>query len=84
MWIMPLPFGLPDPKKPGSEIVASAIVLKPGREKNEEMRQKIIAYMKEKVSPYKGPKEIEFMDQLPMSTVGKTLKRELRKMMETK
>jgi long-chain acyl-CoA synthetase len=73
--------GLPDPERPGSEIVASAIVLKSGCEKNEEMKQKILKYMKEKVSSYKVPKVIVFMDQLPLSAVGKILKRELRKMM---
>lgn len=73
--------GLPDPKRPGSEIVASAVVLKPGRVGDEAMREKITAYMKEKVSPYKVPKVIQFMDQLPMSAVGKVLKRELRKIM---
>lgn len=73
--------GLPDPNRPGSEIVACAVILKPGREKSEEMKQKITAYMKEKVAPYKVPKVIEFMDQLPMSAVGKVLKRKLRAMM---
>jgi len=76
--------GLPDPKRPGSEVVASAITLKPGCNKTEEMKQKITAYMKEKVSPYKVPKIIEFIDQLPMSAVGKVLKRELRTMMKVK
>jgi acyl-CoA synthetase (AMP-forming)/AMP-acid ligase II len=73
--------GLPDPNRPGSEIVACAIVLKPGGEKSDAMRGRIIAYMKEKVAPYKVPKVIQFMDQLPMSAVGKVLKRELRKVM---
>ena len=74
--------GIPDPKRPGSEIVASAIILKPGREKDEAMREKLIAYMKDKVAPYKVPKVIQFMDQLPMSSVGKILKRELRKIIQ--
>jgi len=39
--------------------------------------------MKEKVAPYKVPKKIEFMDELPMSAVGKVLKRELKEMMKT-
>jgi long-chain acyl-CoA synthetase len=39
--------------------------------------------MKEKVAPYKVPKKIEFMDELPLSAVGKVLKRELREMMKT-
>jgi len=73
--------GLPDPSRPGSEIVVSALVLKAGREKNAEMKEKIFQYMKEKVAPYKVPKRIEFMDQLPTSGVGKILKRELRQML---
>jgi long-chain acyl-CoA synthetase len=73
--------GLPDPNKPGSEIVATAIVLKPGVEKSQAEREKILAYMKEKVAPYKVPKRIDFMDTLPTSAVGKILKRELRKQM---
>jgi acyl-CoA synthetase (AMP-forming)/AMP-acid ligase II len=73
--------GLPDPERPGSEIVVSALVLKPGREKSEAMREKIGQFMKEKVAPYKVPKRIEFMDELPKSAVGKILKRELRAML---
>jgi len=73
--------GLPNPDKPGSEIVATAIVLKPGIEKSEAEREKILNYMKEKVAPYKVPKRIDFMDALPTSSVGKILKRELRKQM---
>jgi len=75
--------GLPDPTRPGSEIVATAIVLKPGVEKSEDSREKITQYMREKVAPYKVPKRIEFMEELPLSAVGKVLKRELREMMKT-
>jgi acyl-CoA synthetase (AMP-forming)/AMP-acid ligase II len=74
--------GLPDPDRPGSEIVASAIVLKPEIEKNNDTRDKIIKYMRQKVAPFKVPKKIEFMDELPLSAVGKVLKRELRKQMK--
>ncbi len=76
--------GLPDPNKPGSEIVATAIVLKPGIEKTEAQKTKIIDYMKGKVAPYKVPKRVDFMDMLPTSAVGKILKRELRKQMSGK
>ncbi len=75
--------GLPDPTRPGSEIVATAIVLKPGVEKSEDTREKIIQYMKERVAPYKVPKKIEFMEELPLSAVGKALKRELRELMKS-
>ena len=74
--------GLPDPSRPGSERVGAAIVLKPGIEKSESEKEKIIKYLRENVAPYKVPKTIEFMDQLPMSGVGKILKRELRKIMK--
>jgi len=74
--------GLPDPNRPGSEIVATAVVLKPGVEKSETAKEEINHYMREKVAPYKVPKRIEFMDELPVSAVGKILKRELRKIMQ--
>ncbi len=74
--------GLPDPKRPGSELVACAVVLKAGSAGDEEMRQDIIEYMKKTVAPYKVPKVVRFMDALPMSSVGKVLKRELRRIMQ--
>ena len=76
--------GLPDPKRPGSELVASAIVLKEGIPADDAAKERIIDYMKDKVAPYKVPKVIEFMDELPMSAVGKILKRELRESMAEK
>ena len=74
--------GIPDPDRPGSERVGTAIVLKPGIEKSAAEKEKIIEYLRGKVAPYKIPKVIEFMDQLPMSGVGKILKRELKKIMK--
>ena len=73
--------GIPDPDRPGSEMVASAIVLKPGIEKNDEEKKKITDYLRGRVAPYKVPKKIIFMDQLPTSAIGKVLKRELRSQM---
>ncbi|MFA5078185.1 MAG: AMP-binding protein [Dehalococcoidia bacterium] len=70
--------GVPDPDRPGNEMVATAIVLKPGIEKTDEERKRIIEYLRGKVAPYKVPRKLEFMDQLPTSAVGKVLKRELR------
>jgi len=73
--------GLPDPERPGSERVGCAIVLRPGIEKGQAEKEKILQFLKENVAPYKVPKVIEFMDQLPTSGVGKILKREIKKMM---
>ena len=74
--------GIPDRDRPGSERVAAAIVLKPGIEANDAEKQKILDYLRENVAPYKVPKTVEFVSELPISGVGKILKRELRKIME--
>jgi long-chain acyl-CoA synthetase len=73
--------GLPDPERPGSERVACAITLRPGVEDSAAEKEKILKYLKENVAPYKIPKVITFMDQLPLSGVGKILKRELKQML---
>jgi len=75
-------FGVPDPERAGSERVACAVVLKPGIVGDDAERDKIISYLKGKVAPYKVPKRIIFMDQLPTSGVGKILKRELKQMVQ--
>lgn len=74
--------GIADPDRPGSERVAAAVVLKPGVEKSDAEKEKLTAYLRDNVAPYKVPKTIEFMDELPTSGVGKILKRELREMMK--
>lgn len=76
--------GLPNPDRTFTEIVASAIVPKPGVEANDATRQSIITFMRERVAPYKVPKQIIFMESLPLSAVGKILKRELREMLKPK
>ena len=73
--------GIPDPDRPGSERVVAAIVLKNGIKPDDAEKEKILSFMRENVAPYKVPKTIEFMDELPTSGVGKILKRELKSMM---
>jgi len=72
--------GIPDPDRPGSERIGIAVVLKPGVEKSEAEKEKIIKFLKDAVAPYKVPKLVEFMDSLPKSVIGKVLRRELREM----
>mgnify|MGYP005835576671 FL=1 len=76
--------GVPDPDRPGSERVAAFIILKPGVERSDAEKDKILGYLRENVAPYKVPKVVEFVDQLPTSGVGKILKRELRNMAKEK
>ena len=67
--------GVPDPYR--GETVKAFVVVKPGLACTEE---EIIAFCREKLAVYKAPRTIEFMDELPKSTIGKVLRRELREM----
>jgi len=42
--------------------------------------EELVRYCKEKLAAYKVPKSVEFVDELPLSTVGKVLRRKLRDM----
>jgi long-chain acyl-CoA synthetase len=56
------------------EEVAAAVVLRPGAETTpEELRQ----YVKERVAPYKYPRVIKLVEELPRNSSGKVLKREI-------
>ncbi len=64
--------GIPDPNR--GEAVKAWVVVKPGENITvEELR----AYCKEHLAPYKVPSHIEFRNELPKTTVGKILRREL-------
>jgi acyl-CoA synthetase (AMP-forming)/AMP-acid ligase II len=67
-------FGIPDEK--WGELVAAAIVLRPGMNLSAE---KVQQYCKTRIASYKVPRHIEFMtEELPKSGSGKILKRVLR------
>lgn len=66
--------GIPCPK--WGETVHAIIVLKPGQALSEEQ---VISHCRTHIAGYKCPRSIEFRSELPMSSVGKILKNELRK-----
>ncbi len=65
--------GAPDEKS--GETVKAFIQLKPGETATEE---EIFEFTKEKMAGYKRPKHVEFRESLPVSNVGKVLRRVLR------
>ncbi|MGD2186538.1 MAG: long-chain fatty acid--CoA ligase [Desulfobacterales bacterium] len=65
--------GAPDEKS--GEAVKAFIQLKPGETATED---EILEFSKEKMAGYKRPKKIEFRESLPVSNVGKVLRRVLR------
>jgi long-chain acyl-CoA synthetase len=70
--------GIPDPDRPGSEIVKSFVMLKRGYEPSEGLKKDIVKFLKAKLASYKVPRILEFKNELPLTLVGKVLKRELR------
>ena len=66
--------GLPDDQ--WGEIVTAVIVIKSGFDINE---SDIIDYCKDKLSSYKRPEKIIFDNNLPRNSMGKILKKDLRK-----
>ena len=65
--------GIPDDRS--GEAVKAFIQVKPGETATED---DILAYCKENMAGYKRPRFIEFREELPVSAVGKVLRRVLR------
>jgi fatty-acyl-CoA synthase len=63
------------PHEKWGEVGKACVVLEPDASTSEE---ELIAFMKDNLAPYKIPKSVEFMEALPLSGMGKILKRELR------
>ncbi len=59
------------------ETIMAFVVLLPGQELSEE---EVIDYAKTKMTPFKAPSRVKFVEALPKSLIGKVLKKELRKM----
>jgi long-chain acyl-CoA synthetase len=64
--------GVPDEYR--GETVKAFVVRRPGSTVTE---TEILAFCLERLAPYKAPKELEFRESLPKSTVGKLLRRVL-------
>ena len=54
------------------------IVLTEGYEASDELATEIQEFMKEETAPYKYPRRIEFVDDLPKTSSGKIRRIELR------
>ncbi len=67
--------GVPDEYR--GETVQAYVSLKPGVAITEE---ELIKYCKQQMAAYKYPRSIKFIDELPKTTSGKILRRELRKL----
>ena len=72
--------GKPDPMR--GSIVKAFVVLRPGHEASDELARSIQASVRDRLAAYEYPREVEFIDQLPMTTTGKVRRIELRQLEE--
>jgi acetyl-CoA synthetase len=74
--------GKPDATR--GAIVKAFIVLQPGQTASKALEEDIRQHVRGRLAPYETPKEIEFIDALPMTTTGKVQRKELRKREEAR
>ena len=70
--------GVPNPDRPGAEIVKAVVQLKEGVEESEAVKQSIQKFAEENLSKYEVPKIWDFREELPLTLVGKVQKKALR------
>jgi len=77
---------VPKPDAERGNIVKAFVVLTSGTERSKQAAERLVAelqaHVRGKLAPYEYPKEIEFIDELPMTTTGKVQRRVLRLMEE--
>jgi acetyl-CoA synthetase len=69
--------GKPDETR--GAIIKAYIVLQPGQPPSAALEEEIRKHVRARLAPYEYPREIEFIDALPMTTTGKVQRKELRK-----
>src|SRR5688500_12376054 len=74
--------GKPDAAR--GAIVKAFIVLQPGHPPSQALVEEIQAHVRGRLAPYEYPREVAFIDALPMTTTGKVQRKELRKREEAK
>jgi acetyl-CoA synthetase len=68
----------PDPER--GALVKAFVVLAPGHAGNAALVAELQRHVKGRLAPYEYPKEIEFIEALPMTTTGKLQRRVLREL----
>jgi acetyl-CoA synthetase len=68
--------GKPDPVR--TEIVKAFIVLKPEHAPSDALAANIRDFVRTRLSAHEYPREIAFIDAMPMTTTGKVIRRLLR------
>lgn len=68
--------GKPDPLR--TEIVKAYVVLKDGIAGDDALAEEIRLWVRERLSAHEYPREVEFVDSMPLTTTGKVIRRIFR------
>ena len=68
--------GKPNPLR--TEIVKAYVVLKAGMQPSEALAEEIRLWVRERLSAHEYPREVEFVDSMPLTTTGKVIRRIFR------
>lgn len=68
--------GVPDPVR--TEIVTAYVMLKPGLARSEALAESIRQFVRARLSAHEYPRAVHFVDELPLTTTGKVIRRVLR------
>lgn len=68
--------GVPDPVR--GQVVKATIVLAKGYTAGEELKKELQEYVKHHTAPYKYPRVVEFVEELPKTISGKIKRKEIR------
>jgi acyl-coenzyme A synthetase/AMP-(fatty) acid ligase len=69
--------GLPDEDR--GALVTAYVVVRPGRPRTTEAARRLQDFVKSEIAPYKYPRRLEFVDELPRSATGKLQRFQLRR-----
>jgi acetyl-CoA synthetase len=69
---------VPKPDAERGAVVKAYVVLAPGFEPGKALVAELQQHVRGRLAPYEYPKEIEFIEALPMTTTGKVQRRVLR------
>ena len=69
---------VPKPDAERGAVVKAYVVLAPGQRGDAALVEQLQRHVRGRLAPYEYPKEIEFIDALPMTTTGKVQRRVLR------
>jgi len=69
---------VPKPDAERGAVVKAYVVLAAGHSGTPQLVEELQQHVRGKLAPYEYPKEIEFIDALPMTTTGKVQRRLLR------